>query len=40
MVVYLTFEKRMHDLMRGWRLQGREIDQQLGRFAEIGRAHV
>ena len=34
MVVYLTFEKRMHDLMRGWRLQGREIDQQLGRFAD------
>ena len=34
MVAYLTFEKRMHDLMRGWRLQGRDIDQQLGRFAD------
>ena len=34
MVVYLTFEKRMHDLMRGWRSQGHDIDLQLGRFAD------
>ncbi|KAH9921548.1 uncharacterized protein BXZ73DRAFT_104430 [Epithele typhae] len=34
MVVYLAFEKRIHDLMRNWRLQGRDIDLQLGRFAD------
>ena len=33
MVVYLTLEKRMHNLMWGWRWQGCDIELQLGRFA-------
>ena len=34
MVVYLAFEARMHTLMRGWRSQGRDIELQLGRYAD------
>ena len=34
MVVYLAFETRMHELMRGWRSQGRDIELQLGRYAD------
>ena len=33
MVVYMTLEKRMHNLMWGWHSQGCDIDLQLGRFA-------
>ncbi len=34
MVVYLAFEARMNTLMRGWRSQGRDIELQLGRYAD------
>ena len=34
MVSYLAFEDRIHELMRGWRSQGRDVDLQLARYAD------
>ncbi|TBU61210.1 hypothetical protein BD310DRAFT_920986 [Dichomitus squalens] len=34
MVSYLAFEDRIHELMRGWRSQGRDVNLQLARYAD------
>ena len=34
MIAFLAFESRMHELLRGWRSQGRDVELQLARYAD------